>query len=381
MKTGDSVKMKYVIFAPKGLKTGGPEGMHQLAWALNKLGQEARLLAWPGTERNFAVNEYKNYEPKWCRVSEVNKKDIFIVSESIRLLPFWYLAFISRKRIYMWMHSVDFSLEKDLNQYERNNYPINSEWKPNAIRVSKFKFFLKRIGVLGIYHKVKHYTKLLKRSAFKWYVNIAPENYLFASYYSLHTVAKVKNSTSDLLLSGWVNGANQESIKDIEFCGCPKNHVAYNPAKSRELIKRIIEINELQSSEIHFMPIAGIKTDLEVYKLLSSCDLYLDLGFFPGLERTPREAIKMGCPVLLAKRGAARFYEDFPLSTTYLLDLSLLGPQQTYETTLKVLSLGKITNLNNQRTFQHFVFNEKATFLIEVERFILEMNKVNRRES
>jgi len=373
--------MKYVIFAPKGLKTGGPEGMHQLAWALDKLGQEARLLAWPGTKRNSAVNEYKKYDPKWCRVSEVNKKDIFIVSESIRLLPFWYLAFISRKRIYMWMHSVDFSLDKDLNQYERNNYPINSEWETNVNNVSKFKFFLKRIGFLGIYHKVKHYTRLLKRSAFKLHLNIASENYLFASYYSLHTVAKVKNSNSDLLLSGWVNGANQESIEDIEFCDCPKNHIAYNPAKSRELIKRIIEINELKSSEIHFVPIAGIRTDLEVYKLLSSCDLYLDLGFFPGLERTPREAIKMGCPVLLAKRGAARFYEDFPLPTIYLLDLSLLGPQQTYETILKVLSLGKVTNLNNQRAFQHFVFNEKATFLAEVERFILEMNKVNGRES
>lgn len=379
MKTGDSVKMKFVIFAPKGLKTGGPEGMHQLAWALNKLGQEARLLAWPETKGNLAVNEYKKYEPKWCQVSEVNKTDIFIVSESIRLLPFWYLAFISRKRIYRWMHSVDFSLEKDLNQYERNNYPINSEWNANTIRVSKLKFFLKRTGFLGIYHNVKHYTKLIKKSAFKWHVKIDSENYLFASYYSLHTVTKLKNSNSNLLLSGWVNGVNLESIEDIEFCECPKNHIAYNPAKSRELMNRIIEINLSRSTEIHFMPIAGIKTDLEVYKLLSSCDLYLDLGFFPGLERTPREAIKMGCPVLLAKRGAARFYEDFPISTTYLLDLSLLGPHQTYETILKVLSLGKTTNLKNQRAFQNFVLNEKATFLIEVERFILGLNKVNRR--
>lgn len=377
MKTCDSVNMKFVIFAPKGLKTGGPEGMHQLAWALNSLGQEARLLAWPKTKRNFAVNEYKKYEPKWCRVFEVNKKDIFIVSESIRLLPFWYLAFLSRKRIYMWMHSVDFSLEKDLNQYERNNYPLNSEWQTNAIRASKLKYFLERIGFLRIYHIVRHSTKLLKRSAFKWHVKIAPENYLFASYYSLHTVARVKNSNSDFLLSGWVNGAGQDSMEDIEFCACSKKHIAYNPAKSRDLINRIIEISELQSSEIHFMPIEGIKTDLEVYKLLSSCDLYLDLGFFPGLERTPREAIKMGCPVLLAKRGAARFYEDFPLSTIYLLDLSLLSPQQTYDAILKVLSFGKITNLKNQKTFQDCVFNEKATFLIEVERFILEIKKIS----
>jgi hypothetical protein len=156
----------------------------------------------------------------------------------------------------------------------------------------------------------------------------------------------------------------------MEFCQCTKNHVAFNPGKSKELLSKIIEINVLQNSVIHFMPIAGIKTDEEVYKLLASCDLYLDLGFFPGLERTPREAIRMNCPVLLARRGAARFYQDFPVSTDYLLDLSLLGPTQTYEVILKVLAYGKEYNLKNQKVFKDFVVSEKNTFLIEVKRFI-----------
>jgi len=369
MKSKDTAKMKFIIFTPKGLKTGGPEGMHQLAWALDSLGQEARLLAWPGTKGKFSVNEYEKYGPKWCRVSEIYKKDIFIVSEGVRLLPFWYFFFISRKRIYMWMHSVDFSLDKDLNQYERNNYPMNSEWKISSARESKIKFLVRIIGFLRIYHKVKYLFNLLKKTAFKRRIEIFPSNYLFASYYSLCTIAKVKNSRSDILLSGWVNGAEQESLENIGFCQCTKNHVAFNPGKSKELVNRIIEINASQNSVIHLMPIAGIKTDREVYKLLTSCDLYLDLGFFPGLERTPREAIRMNCPVLLAKRGAARFYEDFPLSTNYLLDLSLLGPMQTFEIILSILSLGKENNLNNQKAFKDFVLSEKTTFLNEVKRF------------
>jgi len=370
--------MKYVFFAPKGLKTGGPEGIHQLCWALNKLNQDARLLAWPKTKRSFAVNEYRKYEPKWCQLFEIKKSDIFIVTESIQSLPIWYFAFINRKRIYMWMHSVDFSLDKELNQYEKNNYKIKAEWDTEPIKDSKFKLVLRKTRFLKVYHLVKRSSNLFRKKILKSRITIAPENYIFASYYSLNTISRVKKSNSDVLLSGWVNGSGKKSIEHFEFCRCAKKHVTYNPAKSKELINKVIEINELNFSAIHFLPISGIKTDLEVYGLLASSDLYLDLGFFPGLERTPREAIKMGCPVLLAKRGAARFSEDFPLPKQYLLDLSLLGPFQTYETLLKILSLGKAYNLKNQKAFKNSVLNEKVTFMIEVERFIKKIKISNR---
>ena len=370
MKSKSEAARKFIIFAPKGLKTGGPEGMHQLAWALESLGQEARLLAWPGTKRKSPINEYEKYGPKWCRIYEIDKKDIFIVSEGITYLPFWYFLFVSRSKIYMWMHSVDFSLDKELNQYERNHFTLNSEWLTSSMKKSKVKFLLRRIGILRIYHEFQYLFSLLKKTAFKRRIEISPSNYLFASYYSQRTIAKVKNSRSDILLCGWVNGEDVQNLEDMEFCQCTKNHVAFNPGKSKELVSKIIEINVFQNSVIHFMPIAGIKTDREVYKLLNSCDLYLDLGFFPGLERTPREAIRMNCPVLLARRGAARFHEDFPISTDYLLDLSLLGPIQTYEVILKVLAYGKEYNLTNQKDFKEKVVNEKNIFLNEVNRFI-----------
>ena len=369
MTTDGAEKIKFIIFAPKGLKTGGPEGQHQLAWALDNLGQEVRLLAWPGTRRKLNVKEYEKYGPKWCRVSDINKKDIFIISESIRYLPFWYFLFISKSRIYMWMHSVDFSLDKELNQYERNNYSINSEWVTNSNRKSRVKILLRSIKILRIYHKIKYLFNFLKKTIFKVQVDIDPSKYLFASYYAQHTISKVKDSKSDILLSGWVNGEDLQYLSDLKFCQCTKNHVAYNPGKSKELISKIIEINVLQNYFVHFMPISGIKTDREVYKLLTSSDLYLDLGFFPGLERTPREAIRMDCPVLLAKRGAARFYEDFPLSNSYLMDLSLLGPAQTYEVILKTLSYGKEYNLINQKDFKSLVLGEKNRFINEVKRF------------
>jgi hypothetical protein len=190
-------------------------------------------------------------------------------------------------------------------------------------------------------------------------------------------IQKFKNSNSNIILRGWVNGVDPKSLKDIEFCSCKKNHVSFNPGKSRELITKILEINVSKKTAIHFVPIANIKTDREVYKILAFSDLYLDLGFFPGQERTPREAIRMGSPVLLAKRGAARYHEDFPLSDDYLLDLSLLDPEKTYQAILKILSLGKTNNYNNQKKFREVVMNEKNTFLNDVKRFVQTTPRAN----
>jgi hypothetical protein len=154
MKSKSFEKVKYIIYTPKGVKTGGPEGMHQLAWALNKIGRQAVLLAWPNSQHNSPVVEYQKYNPKWCRISDINKKDIFIISESISFLPFWYFFFISKFRVYMWMHSVDFSLDNELNQYERKNYALNTEWNVNQNTVPQFKSIIKNIDIFGIYRKI-----------------------------------------------------------------------------------------------------------------------------------------------------------------------------------------------------------------------------------
>jgi hypothetical protein len=369
MAISNSIDRKFIIYAPRGLKTGGPEGMHQLAWAINTLGYEAKLLAWPKTKKKLPVKEYQKYEPEWCRVSEINKRDIFIISESTNFLPFWYFRYISKNRIYMWMHSVDFSLDKSFNQYEKNNYILNSDWQVRKKRENNIKKIARTVGLLKIYWNFRSFFSLIRKIFFKIKIEIPPNNYIFASYYSQDIVTKVKHSRSDILLSGWVNGMETENLQDIDFCSCLKSHVAFNPGKSKELIQKILAINTSRNMTLHFVPIAGIRTDREVYKLLSGCDLYLDLGFFPGLERTPREAIKMDCPVLLAKRGAARFYEDFPLPSLYLLNLELLDTIATYDSILKILSIGKQNNLNNQKQFKNHVSKEKSVFLKEVSRF------------
>jgi hypothetical protein len=369
MTISNSIDRKFIIYAPRGLKTGGPEGMHQLAWAINTLGYEAKLLAWPKTKKKLPVKEYQKYEPEWCRVSEINKRDIFIISESTYFLPFWYFRYISKNRIYMWMHSVDFSLDKSFNQYEKNNYILNSDWQVRKKRESNIKKIARTMGLLMIYWNFRSFFPFIRKVFFKIKIEIPPTNYIFASYYSQDIVTKVKHSRSDILLSGWVNGVETENLQDLDFCSCLKSHVAFNPGKSKELIQKILAINTSRNLTLHFVPIAGIRTDREVYKLLSGCDLYLDLGFFPGLERTPREAIKMDCPVLLAKRGAARFYEDFPLPSLYLLNLELLDTIATYDFILKILSIGKQNNLNNQKQFKNHVSKEKSVFLKEVSRF------------
>jgi hypothetical protein len=55
----------------------------------------------------------------------------------------------------------------------------------------------------------------------------------------------------------------------------------------------------------------------------------------------------------------------------------LLGPNQTYEAILKILSKGKKHNLVEQNKFRELVINEKNTFLNEVKRFVQMIDRAN----
>jgi hypothetical protein len=67
------------IFIPKGLRTGGPEAMHQLHYELLQQGICSILIAYPGTDTSNEVEEYLKYKPIWGTV---------LNSERVPLLQF-----------------------------------------------------------------------------------------------------------------------------------------------------------------------------------------------------------------------------------------------------------------------------------------------------
>ncbi len=58
--------------------------------------------------------------------------------------------------------------------------------------------------------------------------------------------------------------------------------------------------------------VAGLSREALI-ELLSSAAVFVDLASFPGKDRMPREAARLGCPVVLADAGAGHYGEDFPV--------------------------------------------------------------------
>lgn len=351
---------RIAIFVPKGLRTGGPEAMHQLHRSLLEEGKDSVLVPWPGMKNNKPVNEYSMYEPNWTTITRLRKSDIVVVPCDLGYLPFWYFIFIMRKNIFIWMLAVDFSFEEKFKKYETRNYSLNSEWQIVKKR-KKWAELISKIVNLD-------YTKF-RRRLLKIKLRIEKSNYLFQSAYAREIFRLENKTNTGLMLTDYISLKQVNNLAESSFCSCPRNHIAYFPGKSQDLSQLVLEINSRRGNLFHFIPIKNLNRE-QVILLLVKADLFLDLGYFPGKDRLPRESIVLECPVLLAKRGSARFYEDFQLTDQYLLDLALLSPNSTFEAIVKIILFGKDNNLLAQEVFKNTVFQEREIFKREVLNFI-----------
>ncbi len=355
-----TINQRVSIFAPKGLRTGGPEAMHQLHRSLLGEGKDSVLIPWPGMKNKEPVHEYSMYEPNWTTILKLRKSDIVIIPCDLGYLPFWYFLFISQKNIFIWMLAVDFSFEKKFKKYETRNYNLNSKWQI----MKKRKIWTELISRIVNFNYTKYRKRFLNVK-----LRIKKSNYLFQSAYAREIFRQENETNLGIMLTDYINLKQISSLEDSSFCSCSRNHIAYFPGKSQNLIQQVLEINSSKGNLFHFIPIKNLNSE-QVIRLLVKAELFLDLGYFPGKDRLPREAIILNCPVLLAKRGSARYYEDFQLEDRYLLDLALLSPISTFDAIIKTITFGKESNLAAQKDFKNAVLQEKDIFTQEVRKFI-----------
>jgi hypothetical protein len=140
--------------------------------------------------------------------------------------------------------------------------------------------------------------------------------------------------------------------------------IAVNPFKGADLFRTF---KSLFKGEVIFVELKGMTT-AGIAQSLSESDLYLDLGHFPGKDRIPREAILEGCPVFLAKRGAARNDIDFPLSSEFKVDLHTTTPVQLRDIVIGILADNGL--FENQLDFFHEQTIAKRVFFSEVQNLV-----------
>lgn len=64
---------------------------------------------------------------------------------------------------------------------------------------------------------------------------------------------------------------------------------------------------------IEVVRVSGMSRE-ELAQLLQRAAVFVDLASFPGKDRMPREAARLGCPVVIADAGAGHSPDDFPIA-------------------------------------------------------------------
>jgi hypothetical protein len=362
--------MRFILYVPKGVKTGGPEAIHQLNHALKDLGFECYLLATWGTGRKKTILEYNIYRPKFIQWWSLKRGDVVVVPEFLSRIPYY----VSRRAdsIVFWWLSVDNSPFFNEKKWKSSNKKIWSEY-PDSKDIGETLHFRRHLSILsylryGSYLMALRLTNILYK-LLSSQIKLSEVLHIFQSNYAKEYVGR-EYQLKGLMVSDYTHEITRLPIQESQIVKIDYDDrafiVAYNPRKG---LANILNIKRFLDPSVKFIPLQGF-SDNQVQDILNKVDLYLDLGNLPGKDRLPREAIMAGCPIMITTLGAGFNAEDFPVPSQYKLQLDVISPVEAAQSVLKVLKLGKLENFKMQTLFRESVSKEKEFFYREVREFV-----------
>ena len=295
---------------------------------------------------------------------DFEEDDFLIVPETLLVLSREFKR-IASQRTFIWWLSVDNSPLPWANNYETRMNKVNSEWfgvtKPGKTWLNDLYEQLFEIK----------YSLLASSPSSKLHrINPKKVNNLCQSTYAM-SLLRQRGMKNLRYLSDYVE---VEGGVDHDFAlhETGRTRIAYNFAKSKDQVEVLKSIDE----SIDFIPLTRLSAR-DMAEELKRAHLFLDLGHFPGKDRLPREAILLGCPVLLAKRGAARHERDFPLDEDFLIDLEHENPMIALSKIYKI-ACDKEAAFAQQQRFLTDVINQKETFSEEVKHLKYNLEMIDR---
>lgn len=270
---------KIYIFSPRGIRSGGPTLLHQLASVIVKnyseYNIEPLMFYYDLNVKTAPDSAYSEYHIKKTAKIIDSPENILIGAEGVSEFAYFY----PKTQKIIWWLSVDNYVSNLANTYmefyQKGNYlhPLNL----------KFNFTDNR--------EIFHFVQSKYAADFLSINNTPKEKIYYVSDY-LHPVFLKRANNVDL--------NKKEPI------------VVYNPLKGFDFTKKIIDF----APKLKFIPIQNM-TPEEVENLLVRAMVYIDFGNHPGKDRIPREAAISGAVVITGKRGAAANNEDIPISAEF----------------------------------------------------------------
>ncbi len=317
------------VYYPRGLRTGGPEALHQLVDSLRRQGENAFLVPVPTTENAERVSEYAHYDAPEAAIRDV-------AGAAVVLPEVWFtsLEVFEHATPYCWWLSVDNAAVFATDWQYRDPWrpvtrnPPSTEGTPLDIALGR---------------RVRNLTQ----SHYAW-------SYLFT-----------RLGTSGSMLSDHTDPAPYDAI-ELTSPGERGRTVAFNPTKS----DLITEVLAGLCPDVTFVPLTGLSRP-ELAATLASTAIYLDLGFHPGKDRLPREAALAGATVVVARRGAGAFHVDTPLPAAHRILPNEDMVERAADLVRAILD-DPITHHAQQKDYREQVRGEKVRFDEQVRRIFVE---------
>ncbi|QNQ83115.1 hypothetical protein FP435_01000 [Lactobacillus sp. PV037] len=290
--------MKAYIVCPYN-KSGGTRSLHQLGNRLVENGIDVYMYYGLKGKRD-KVNKllYADSNAKIATKIDDNKENILIVPESD---TGWLDKFHNIRKVIWWL-SLYFYLENNI--WWRSKFRTKFFNQPNFFNYLRYVHIkLKEPAVSYIF------PKELKNIDYHLY------NCEYVHRYLLEQGIQKSKMT-------YLCGPIDVEAKDKKALSTVKeNLIVYNPAKaSPYFIKKVLKYMNKNYSSYIFKPLKGLNHE-ELLMYLKKAKVYLDLGYFPGPERIPREASVNYCNIITSTVGAAENSEDVPIPKKFKFDL------------------------------------------------------------
>jgi hypothetical protein len=327
---------RFVILAPQKVRTGGPEACFQLSDALIQSGAKAQMWLMSDWEIRLLIYARRFKESAVSRLLKGNGR---------------------RTPIAEYAHYLMEPLEGHLFD------------EPSILVLPEvFSWLISRVP---------------DEQVILWWLSI---DYAFSSLAHIN----LNHLRQPRVRHAFQSAYAHDVIKSLGFGGAMLSDYTVVPAKRLEPIERrpmrlclsagskiIFDLNLLEKKIRSLIPGVEIllirnMTREEVYNNFATSRLFVDLGHFPGKDRMAREALLLGCNVVLASAGAGRHPGDYPFPDDYrwaMVDLAqLVG---TIEDMLK--------NPADHNAFfeaaRKKITDEKLTFQSEVEAIVASIRK------
>lgn len=328
------------VLYPRGLQTGGPEALHQLVDQLRSDGQSAFLVPIEGTAQRPRADLFRRYDAPEAVLDD--REGNAVVAPETALTS---LRGIRNAQAICWWLSVDNSMpfivdqeRKDKAFAKQQNVP-HTRWAP-SLRVSFERHIVANYNYSGLFRRALH---------------IAQSAYARA-YLQTHL------GISPAIVSDYIPRTDPDFYELKSGSSTRQRSIAFNPAKA----PWIPDLLGPRMPSVEWSAISGLNRS-GVAKLLRESAAYFDPGFHPGRDRMPREAAMLRTPVVVARRGAAAYWEDVPIPARFKVSAGKDFVSDARERLLPILDDAESAT-TQQDGYREWIALDRERFAREVRR-------------